>query len=140
MDSMTDPASSSVAAAGHPHDPALDALGVRVFPSEPGVAEATMTVRADMINTHGVCHGGLVLLLADTALAYASTAEGRQGVTASCEAHFVQPARLGDALCARAVTAWSAEPDGRRRVVDVVVSTSDGTVVALVRGQTVRPR
>lgn len=99
-----------------------------------------MTVRDDMINAHGVCHGGFLFLLADTALAYAGAVDERQSVTASCETHFVRPARLGDQLLARAEIAWSATPDGRRQLVDVVVSTSDDVTIALVRGQMVRPR
>jgi acyl-CoA thioesterase len=35
-----------------------------------------MTVRADMLNGHGTCHGGLVFALADSAFAFACNSRG----------------------------------------------------------------
>ena len=50
-------------------DNAAKALGMRVAAIAPGQATVTMTVRADMANGFGICHGGLVATLADTAFA-----------------------------------------------------------------------
>ncbi len=37
----------------------------------PGHAELAMTVRADMLNGHAICHGGFIFTLADSAFAFA---------------------------------------------------------------------
>src|SRR5256885_13781812 len=37
---------------------ASQALGMRITGVRPGWARVVMTVRADMVNGHGVCHGG----------------------------------------------------------------------------------
>ena len=42
-------------------------LGMRVASVGPGTAELVMDVREDMINGWGICHGGLVAALADSA-------------------------------------------------------------------------
>ena len=49
----------------------------------PTRATVRMTVRADMVNGFGVCHGGIVFSLADSALAFASNTHGH--VTVSIE-------------------------------------------------------
>jgi acyl-CoA thioesterase len=48
------------------------AHGIEAVTIETGHAMLTMRVRADMLNPHGICHGGMTFLLADTAVAYAS--------------------------------------------------------------------
>ena len=52
-------------------DAASRHLGIEIGGVEPGRATATMTVREDMVNGHGICHGGYVFTLADTAFAFA---------------------------------------------------------------------
>ena len=42
----------------------------------PGHASAWTTVRRDMVNSHGTCHGGCLFLLADTAFAFACNTHG----------------------------------------------------------------
>ncbi len=46
-------------------------LGMRIAAVGPGHAELTMTVRADMLNGHAICHGGFIFTLADSAFAFA---------------------------------------------------------------------
>lgn len=61
----------SGAAAMMDRDLASASAGVRVTAIGDGTADATMTVRDDMANGHGITHGGFVFLLADTAFACA---------------------------------------------------------------------
>src|SRR2546423_15629457 len=49
------------AAALFERDRASQALGMRITEMRPGWARVVMTVRADMLNGHGVCHGGILL-------------------------------------------------------------------------------
>ena len=53
-------------------DNAAQALGMAIVSVAPGTAHLTMTVRADMVIGHHICHGCMIYSLADTAFAYAS--------------------------------------------------------------------
>src|SRR4029453_19604165 len=94
----------------HRHDEPLGAaadgasqhLGIRVGEVGPGRATARMTVTATMLNGHGICHGGFVFLLADTAFAFACNTYGAVTVAAACQVAFVASARQGDGLVAEA--------------------------------------
>ena len=54
-------------------DQAVKAQGISIEDVAPGRATARMRVSADMVNGHGMAHGGYVFLLADTAFAYAAS-------------------------------------------------------------------
>ena len=58
-------------------------LGIEVLEVRPRGATMRMTVRDDMLNGFGVCHGGAMFSLADSALAFACNTHGR--VTVSIE-------------------------------------------------------
>src|SRR5438132_3148403 len=60
-----------VAAGMYARDRASQAMGMRIAAIGPGYAELTMTVRADMLNGHAICHGGFIFTLADSAFAFA---------------------------------------------------------------------
>ena len=48
-------------------DFASRALGIVLQSVAPGKATVTMSITADKLNGHGICHGGLIFTLADTA-------------------------------------------------------------------------
>jgi acyl-CoA thioesterase len=112
-------------------DRASQHLGIEVRDVAPGRASATMTVTDTMINGHGVCHGGYVFLLADTAFAFACNTYGPTTVAAACDVVFVAPARAGDELVA---VAAERVRYGRSGVYDVTVRRQDGKVLAEFRG------
>ena len=66
----------------------------------PGHAELTMTVRADMLNGHAICHGGFIFTLADSAFAFACNSYNLNTVASGCTIDFLAPAREGDVLTA----------------------------------------
>ena len=68
-------------------DRAAQALGITVEAIGPGFARCRMTVREDMLNGHGTCHGGLTFTLADTAFAYACNAYNRATVALGAADH-----------------------------------------------------
>ncbi|BBG05569.1 hypothetical protein PSA01_28490 [Pseudonocardia saturnea] len=113
-------------------DRAARAAGVEVTEVAPGRAVATMTVGEDHANGHGVCHGGYLFLLADTAMAYACNAHGISALATGADIAFLRPARTGDVLTAEATERALA---GRSGLYDVTVRTGDGTVVAELRGR-----
>ena len=45
-------------------------MGIEILEIEQGYAQLTMKVAEWMVQGHGVCHGGFLFTLADTAMAY----------------------------------------------------------------------
>lgn len=107
-------------------------LGIGTEIPAPGTCVARMRVREDMVNGFGVCHGGLIFSLADTAFAFACNAHNRVSVAASANIDFLRPAKLGDELTATA-REQHAGKGGGVYVVDVV--NNAGKAVALFRGR-----
>jgi acyl-CoA thioesterase len=112
-------------------DAASRALGITLEHVGPGVAEVSMTVRPDMTNGWDLCHGGLIATLADTAFAVACNSYGEVTVAAGFDITFLEPARSGDRLVARAV---ERARRGRSGLYDVTVLRQD-TVIAEFRGR-----
>jgi acyl-CoA thioesterase len=113
-------------------DRAAEGAGVRLLDVGPGRARVGMTVRADQVNGHGICHGGYLFLLADAALAYASNSHGVSAVAAAADIDFLRPVPLGAELVAEAVELATS---GRSAVYDVRVQRGDDPV-AVFRGRT----
>jgi acyl-CoA thioesterase len=112
-------------------DAASQALGMTLEHVAPGEARVSMVVRADMVNGHDLCHGGLIASLADTAFAFACNSRGVKTVAAGFEVDFLAPARAGDVLVA---TATERALRGRSGIYDVTVRSAD-TVIAEFRGR-----
>ncbi|MDQ2797319.1 MAG: hydroxyphenylacetyl-CoA thioesterase PaaI [Actinomycetota bacterium] len=117
-------------------DHASRALGIALVGYGEGWARTRMTVRADMVNGHDICHGGLIFSLADTAFACACNSWGPVTVAAECSIVFVEPARCGDILEADARMRTSY---GRSGIYDVTVHARD-SIVAEFRGRSQRLR
>ena len=113
-------------------DAASQGLGMQVQARGPGRATVSMRVRADMVNGHGICHGGLVFALADSAFAFACNSYGENTVAAGAAIEFLKPARLGDVLSASAAERWRA---GRAGIYEIEVRNQQDELVALFRGR-----
>jgi acyl-CoA thioesterase len=113
-------------------DRASQALGMEVVAIAPGAATLTMIVRADMLNGHGSCQGGLIAALADSCFAFACNAGNEITVAAGFGIDFVAPGRLGDVLTARAV---EVSRSGRTGVYDVDVRNQRDERIAVFRGR-----
>jgi acyl-CoA thioesterase len=110
-------------------DRASRGLGMELVSVEPGRAVLRMPVREDMVNGHGIGHGGLTFTLADSAFAFACNSYNRSTVAASCEIRFLAPTRLGDVLVAEAT---ERSREGRDGVYDVTVRSEDAVVAEFV--------
>jgi len=110
-------------------DRASQALGMELVLVGPGSATLRMTVREDMVNGHGMGHGGLTFALADSAFAFACNSYGPTTVAAGAEIRFRAPTRIGDVLVA---TAMERSRDDRDGVYDVTVQAGDSTVATFV--------
>lgn len=114
------------------HDVASESLGIKLERVAPGEAEMSMTVRADMLNGFGNCHGGYIFTLADSTFAFACNSHDKVTVAAAADISFLAPVEAGETLTARA---REAHLRGRSGVYDVEVTNSRGEVVALFRGK-----
>lgn len=125
------------------NDHATRMLGIEIIAIGSGSATATMTVRPDMVNGHGVCHGGAIFFLADSTFGYACNSSNVEALAVSGHIDFLSAANLGDRLVATAVEQWSG---GRTGLTDVTVRVSNGEgseetserVVAIFRGRSTR--
>lgn len=124
-----------VAAAMWPRDRASRSLGMKLVSVSPGSATMTMTVREDMLNGHGTCHGGFVFALADSAFAFACNSHNHNTVAAGCSIEYLQPSREGDLLIATAVEKALV---GRSGIYDITVTNQRGETVAAFRGKSAR--
>ena len=113
-------------------DTATRELGIIVEISEAGCARARMEVSNSMINGLGVCHGGYIFTLADTAFAFACNGYDRVTFAAGATIEFLRSARLGDCLMADAHERYRGRSNG---IYDVTVSNQAGQLVALFRGR-----
>jgi acyl-CoA thioesterase len=116
-------------------DHAARSLGVVVDEVEPGRSRVSMTVRDDMVNSHDICHGGMIFSLADCAFAYSCNSRNRKTVAAGATIDFVNAARLGDRLTAFAEERALA---GRTGIYDVRVVDQKGELIAFFRGRSRR--
>ena len=110
-------------------------LGIRVTHVAPNAATVQMTVRPEMVNGFGVCHGGIAFSLADSALAFASNTHGRVTVSIENSIRYPAPIAPGDVLTATAVQESASR---RLAFFGVTVTKQGGDVVGLFRGTVYR--
>ena len=112
-------------------DRASAGLGMRLEHVAPGQAIMTMTITEAMVNGHGICHGGFIFALADSAFAFACNSHGERAVARHAAIDFLHPARLGETLRAEAI---ARARSGRSGIYDVRVTDADGGLIAEFRG------
>ncbi|MCB0337470.1 MAG: hotdog fold thioesterase, partial [Bdellovibrionales bacterium] len=82
--------------------PLLDSLGLAYVEAKEDALSIKMTVQEHMINSQGICHGGYLFCMADTASAYLCANSKVTPVTADASITYTAPAKLGDKLVATA--------------------------------------
>lgn len=124
-----------VAAALYASDKASQSHGIRIAEVRPGYARLTMLVRGDMANGHGICHGGMVFTLADSAFAFACNSYNENTVAAAAAIDFLAAAREGDELTAEATELWRTRRNG---IYEITVTNQKGAKIAFFRGRSYR--
>lgn len=112
-------------------DAASPGLGMRITDVSPGRATLEMPVRADMLNGHGICHGGFIFALADSAFAFACNSYNQMAVAQQNQITYLSPGQADELMTARAV---EVSRTGRSGIYDVTVTGQDGRTIALFRG------
>jgi phenylacetic acid degradation protein PaaD len=118
-------------------DRASQALGIEIIDVAPGRVQIAMTVRPDMVNGHGMCHGGIVFAFADSAFAFACNSRGDAMVAAGASIEFLAPTPRGERVIA---TAAEVSRGVRHGIYDVAVTDAAGHVLAQFRGRCARLR
>ena len=111
-------------------DDASKGLGMEILQVRAGEATLAMTVGPNMVNGHGIAHGGFIFTLADSAFAFACNSHNERAVAAQGNISFIRPGKLGDRLVA---TAREISRSGRSGIYDIRVSADD-VVIAEFRG------
>jgi acyl-CoA thioesterase len=112
-------------------DPYANALGIKVLEIGEGYAKASLTVGENMLNFHGVAHGGLIASLADVAFAAASNSRNRKAVALALNISYRRPVKAGETLVAEAFEESLGE---RTALYKIVVRNSKGDLVASCQG------
>lgn len=77
-------------------------LGIEPILVEEGHCKIGMKVRKEMLNGHGILHGGIAFTFADSAFAFASNSYGRLAVSIQGSMNYAKSAKEGDQLIAEA--------------------------------------
>ena len=118
-------------------DAASQGMGLRLLSAGPGSARLGMSVRADMLQGHGTCHGGFLFALADSAFALACNSYNEATVAMGCSIDYVAPARLGDTLTADCT---EQSRSGRTGNYHVRIENQQGQLIALFQGKSYKVR
>lgn len=106
-------------------------VGMEIADVDEGTATLTLTIREDHCNGHGIGHGGVTFMLADSAFAFACNSRNMATVAQHNSISYLAPVRLGDRLTATAVETTLR---GRSGITDVTVTNQSGETIALFRG------
>src|SRR6187397_863908 len=79
-------------------DQASRSLGMILRSVSPGKACLSMEITSMMVNGHGICHGGFIFTLADSAFAFAAKPHGDPAVAQHAAITFSRPERVGEVL------------------------------------------
>ena len=118
-------------------DNASKAMGMQIVYVREGSAVLSMTVQENMVNGHGMCHGGMIFSLADSAFAFACNSQNFAAVAAGASIDFLAPASAGDVLTASASIVSQGKKTG---LYDVAVRNQSNRLVAQFRGRSARIR
>ena len=118
-------------------DLASQSLGIEIIDVARGRVQIAMTVRPDMVNGYGMCHGGIVFAFADSAFAFACNSYGDPMVAAGASIEFLAPTPSGERLTAAAT---EVSRSARHGIYDVAVTAASGAVLAQFRGRCSRLR
>jgi acyl-CoA thioesterase len=110
-------------------------LGIELLEVGPGRARMRMAVRAEFLNGHRTCHGGLIFTLADSAFAFACNSHNLNTVAAGCSIEFLRPVAENELLTAEASEQTLS---GRHGIYDIRVTNRAGETVAMFRGKSAR--
>jgi acyl-CoA thioesterase len=118
-------------------DPFAQWLGIELQELRPGYGRVSMTLTPQMMNFHGIPHGGAIFSLADAAFAAASNSHGQTAVALSMTIHYLATAEPGTRLVAEA---QELQKGNRSGFYQITVKTEGGDLIATCQGVVHRRR
>ena len=112
-------------------DRASQWVGIELQDIDEGFARLTLCLKAHHCNGHGIGHGGVTFLLADSAFAFACNSRNQITVAMHNMISFLNPTHEGDILIAEA---RETSLNGKNGIYDVRVMNQHNEVVAEMRG------
>ncbi len=109
-------------------DPFAKRLGATVEIVAPGHSRVTLTVTDDMVNFHGMTHGGLIFTIGDIAFAAAGNSHGQTAVALNVDICFLRASKPGDTLVAEAKEQFIGGPTALYDIT--VVNRDTGELIA----------
>lgn len=119
------------AAAMWADDHASKWAGMKIEDVDEGCATLSMELANHHCNGHGIGHGGVTFMLADSAFAFACNSRNQSTVAMHNVISYLAPAHMGDTLTA---TAREITLNGRNGIYDVRVTNQNDTLIAEFRG------
>ena len=119
-------------------DVASQNIGITIDEIREGFARLKMPVNNEMLNGHGICHGGFIFALADTAFACACNTRNDANLAQKCSIEYKRPGK-GRRPTGTA-TAEHQSQDGRYGRYQVTVTDQDDNLIACFEGQSCRVR
>ncbi|TMD52283.1 MAG: PaaI family thioesterase [Chloroflexi bacterium] len=125
------------------HSPAWRWLGLRLLEAEPGRTLVSMRVTEEMRNHGGVCHGGFLSALADSAMGSAMATvlpEGERHLSFDLKLSFIKPVQVGQTVLASGHVIHSGRRTGvcaaRLEVGGDLVGTASASFIVYLPEQT----
>ena len=112
-------------------DQTCRSVGISLENINEGTAKLSLKIKEQHINGHGICHGGIIFTLSDSAFAFACNSRNAASVAQHASVTFIKPAELGDKLFA---TAKEISLVKRNGIYDVTVTNQNANVIAEFRG------
>ena len=112
-------------------DKTCRSMGICLEYVNEGTATLSLEIKEQHINGHGICHGGIIFTLADSAFAFACNSRNTASIAQHANVTFIKPAKLGDKLFA---TAEEISLIRRNGIYDVTVENENADVIAEFRG------
>lgn len=118
-------------------DPYANLLGIEILELREGYAKTSITVKSEMLNFHGVAHGGLIASLADVAFAAASNSHNRKALALNLSINYRRPVKAGETIVAEAFEESLGDTTALYRIA---VKDSKGVLVAAGQGLVYRTK
>lgn len=116
-------------------DPFARYLGITLLEIGPGYAAATMEVKPELLNAHGITHGAAIFALADVVFGAASNSYGPPALALDIHISYLKATRPGERLEARA---REENLTARTGLYRMEVTDSSGKMVAIAEGRVIR--
>lgn len=118
-------------------DPFAGWLGIELQELRPGYSRVAMTVTPQMLNFHGIPHGGAIFSLADAAFAAAGNSHGQTALALSMTINYLAATAPGVRLVAEA---QELRKGNRSGFYQITVKTEAGDLIAACQAVVHRKR